>query len=118
MDGRNCEIGDDVDLALDVLLTTRGGLKIGDRSLIGYRTQILTANHEIPGKESRIADSGHKYSSVCIGEDCWVGANSVILPGVSIGKGSVIGAGSVVTKDIEEYSVAVGCPARVVKRRG
>ena len=53
---------------------------------------------------------------VHIGENVWVGAGTVIVPGVTIGKNSVIGAGSVVTKDIPDYSVAVGNPAKVIKR--
>jgi acetyltransferase-like isoleucine patch superfamily enzyme len=53
---------------------------------------------------------------VTIGNDCWIGGNTVILPGVTIGKGSTIGAGSVVTRDTPEFSVAVGVPAKVIKK--
>jgi acetyltransferase-like isoleucine patch superfamily enzyme len=53
-----------------------------------------------------------------IGDDCWIGANSVIVAGVHIGTGSIVGAGSIVTHDVPAYSVAVGNPAKVVKRRG
>ena len=52
-----------------------------------------------------------------MGDDVWIGTNSVVLPGVTIGKGAVIGAGTVVTKDIPEYAIAVGNPARVIKYR-
>ena len=54
---------------------------------------------------------------VVIGSNVWIGANAIVLPGVTIGKGSVIGAGIVVTKDIPPYSVAVGVPAKVIKSR-
>lgn len=51
-----------------------------------------------------------------IGDDCWIGGNVTIMPGVTIGKGCTIGAGSVVTKDIPDFSVALGSPARIVKK--
>lgn len=54
---------------------------------------------------------------IVIGEDCWIGSNVTILGGVKIGNGCVIGAGSIVTKNIPDYSVAVGNPARVIKNR-
>jgi acetyltransferase-like isoleucine patch superfamily enzyme len=57
-------------------------------------------------------------AKVIIEDDVWIGANATILPGVRVGKGSVIGAGSVVTNDIPEYSIAVGIPARVISKRG
>lgn len=64
----------------------------------------LSAKHHIADKESDIV----------IGEDCWIGAGCILLPGVRIGRGCVIGAGSVVTKDVPDYAVAVGCPARII----
>jgi len=110
-------IGDNVDLAKDVLITANGGVSIGDRTLIGYRTQILSINHIIPNDKGRIFGSGHSLKKVTIGHDVWIGANCLILPGVSIGNGSVIAAGSIVTKSIPEYKVVAGVPARVIKDR-
>lgn len=115
--GRNLTLGDNVDLAKDVLLTTDGGISIGDRSLIGYRTQILSSNHNVPNKPDRIFNAGHSKSPIAIGKDCWIGANCIILPGVTIGEGSIIAAGSVVTKDIPAFTYAAGIPARVIKER-
>jgi acetyltransferase-like isoleucine patch superfamily enzyme len=117
MTGRNLVLGDDVDLAFEVLVTTAGGVFIGDRSLIGYRTQIISGNHRIPGKDRRIFDAGHVHQPIRIENDVWIGANCVILPGVTIGEGAVIGAGSIVTKPIPAFSVAVGNPARVIRTR-
>jgi maltose O-acetyltransferase len=117
MTGRNLSIGDDVDLALEVLVTTEGGVKIGDRVLVGYRTQILSANHKIPDRSQRIFNAGHAPRAVRIDNDAWIGANCIILPGVTIGEGAVIGAGSVVTKAIPAFSIAVGNPARVIRNR-
>lgn len=117
MTGRQLTVGDDVDLALDVLITSDGGVTIGNRVLIGYRTQILSRNHIIPKERLSIFGSGHSSRPVVIGDDPWIGGNCVILPGVTIGKGCVIGAGSIVTKSIPDYSIAVGNPAKVVRVR-
>lgn len=115
--GKNLILGNDVDLALDVLITTDGGVSIGDRSLIGYRTQILSGNHVIPSIEKRIFDSGHERTPVVIEKDVWIGANCIILPGVNIGEGAVVAAGSVVTKNIEPNAICAGVPAKVIKYR-
>jgi acetyltransferase-like isoleucine patch superfamily enzyme len=115
--GRNLDIGDDVDLAYGVLLTTSGGLKIGNRTLVGYRSQILTANHLIPPGRGRIFGSGHEHKAVTIGEDVWIGANVIVLPGVTIGEGAVIAAGSVVTRSVEPFTIVGGNPARLIRPR-
>lgn len=114
--GRNLVVGDDVDFALDVLVTTGGGVTIGDRVLIGYRTQILSTNHAINGREP-IFSSGHVKQPVCIKNDVWIGASSIILPGVSIGEGAVVAAGSVVTKDVPAFAIVAGVPAKLIRYR-
>lgn len=115
--GRNFEVGDDVDFALGVIVVTSGGVKIGSRVLIGYRTQINSSNHLIPPKPDRIFDAKHDHRPVVIGDDVWIGGNCMILPGVTIGEGSVVAGGAVVTKDVEPYSIVGGCPARLIKYR-
>jgi len=67
--GRKLVIGDDVDLAKDVIITTSGGVSIGDRALIGYRTQILSADHRIPPIGERFGISGDVFEPIAIGED-------------------------------------------------
>jgi acetyltransferase-like isoleucine patch superfamily enzyme len=115
--GRNLVIGDDVDLAKDVLITTSGGVIINDRALIGYRTQIISSNHSIPPIGEPFPISGDAHAPVDIGKDVWIGANCVITPGVSIGEGAVVAAGSVVTKDVKANSVVGGVPAKLIKMR-
>ena len=115
--GRKLIIGNDVDLAKGVLLTTDGGLTIGDRVLVGYNTSIITSNHRIPTLPDKIFYAGHIKEEVLVGSDVWIGANCIILPGVSIGSDSVIAAGSVVTKDIPKNSICAGVPAKVIKVR-
>lgn len=115
--GMNLKVGDDVDFALDVLITTKGGVTIGNRVLIGYRTSILSSNHLLPKKPERVFGAGHTYAPVVIEDDVWIGCNVSVLPGVTIGEGAVIAAGSVVTKDIPAFTVAAGVPAKVIKER-
>nr|WP_244516089.1 DapH/DapD/GlmU-related protein [Halomonas daqiaonensis] len=115
--GYNLSVGDHVDLALDVIISTKGGVKIGDRVLVGYRTQILSSNHMIPDNKGRIFGAGHSYAPVEIEDDVWIGANCVILPGVKIGRGAVVAASSIVTKDVSSFSVVGGNPARIIRLR-
>lgn len=117
MPGRNLVIEDDVDLSKDVIITTAGGVYIGERSLVGYRTQILSANHRIPKVGERIPVSGDDYRPVRISKDVWIGANCVIAPGVCVGEGAVVAAGSVVTKDVAANSIVGGVPARLLRMR-
>ena len=89
---------------------------IGDRTKFGPGVSIFAATHPTAVQPRRDRD-GHDYSkAVKIGKDCWIGGNTVILPGVTIGDGVTVGASSVVTKDIPGFSIAVGSPARVIKK--
>jgi acetyltransferase-like isoleucine patch superfamily enzyme len=87
---------------------------IGDRVMIGPNVMISTATHETE-VASRRACIEYAYP-INIGDDCWIGGGVTILPGVTIGEGCTIGAGSIVTRDVPAWSVAVGSPARVVKK--
>lgn len=115
--GRNLELGDDVDLALNVQIETSGGVTIGDRSLIGYGTKIFSRNHNVPSGHGNIFGVGHSFKAVSIGNDVWLGANVIVLPGRTIGDGAIVGAGSVVTKDVAAYTVVAGNPAKLVRVR-
>ncbi len=115
--GFGIEVGDDVDFARGVIVTTSGGLFIGNRVLIGYGTHILTSNHRVPKNRGKIFYSGHDRKKVSISDDVWIGANCTILPGVSVGQGAVIAAGSVVTKDVPPYSIVAGVPSKVIRLR-
>lgn len=115
--GRNLIVEDDVDLAKDVLITTSGGVTIGVRTLIGYRSQILSSNHEIPPKGEAFPISGNVHLPINIGRDVWVGAGCIITAGVSIGEGAVVAAGSVVTKNVPAYAIVAGVPAKLIRYR-
>lgn len=114
---KNLVIGDFVDLAWGVIITTKGGVEIGERTLVGYDSKIISSNHAVPSNKGRIFNSGHVSKKITIGRDVWIGANSVILPGVNIGEGAIIAAGSVVTKNIDPFTIVGGVPAKLIKNR-
>jgi len=115
--GYGLELGDDVDLALNVVIEAAGGVAIGARTLIGHGTKIISGNHGIPPCNQRITEAKSIRRPVFIGQDVWIGANCVILPGRKIGEGSVVGAGSIVTKDVEPFTIVAGNPVRLIRRR-
>ena len=95
-----------------------GEAEIGSNALLSPGVQVISGNHVFEDPDVPIRDQGTAYGKVVIGEDCWLGTNVIVLPGVTIGRGSVIGAGAVVTTDIPAFSIALGMPARVVGCRG
>jgi acetyltransferase-like isoleucine patch superfamily enzyme len=89
---------------------------IEDLVLIGSGVHFYVSNHRFDNPDLPIYHQGHYESKpIVVKNGAWIGANAIILPGVTIGKNSVVGAGSVVTKDIPDFSVAVGNPAKVIK---
>lgn len=116
LNGDRVTIGDRVGFNYGCYVNGYGGLTIGDRSIFGPYTMIHTANHEMD-LGAPIQDQGWASGHVTIGPDCWIGMGVSILPGVRIGEGCVVGAGSVVAKDLPDFSIAVGNPARVIRDR-
>ncbi|MGI6279458.1 MAG: acyltransferase [Acutalibacteraceae bacterium] len=96
----------------------RGLVKIGNNVRIASNVMIIAGNHVFSNPNVPISGQGLEYKPITIEDDVWVAGRVNIMAGVTIGKGSVIGAGAVVTKDIPPYSIAVGNPARVIKSRG
>jgi len=94
-----------------------GGLEIGNDVRIAAHVRIVPMNHIYEDPETPIRLQKIKAIGIKIEDDVWLGVGSTVLDGVTIGKGSVIGAGAVVTKDIPPYSIAVGIPAKVIKKR-
>ena len=110
--GRNIKIGKNVFINSGCCFQEQGGIEIGDGSLIGQHVVIATLNHSLAPEDRQ----SMLPAKVVIGKNVWVGAHATILPGVKIGDNSVIGAGAVVNKDIPSDSVAVGLPAKVIKK--
>lgn len=95
-----------------------GGLTIGSNVGIGPGVKILTSYHSENGVELPILHSKVEFAPVVIGDNCDVGVGAIILPGVKIGVGVQIGAGAVVTHSLDDYAVAAGVPARILRYRG
>ena len=113
----NLYIGDNVAINNDIWINASGKVEIGGNVIIGPKVVIHSANHKFDRLDIPIKKQGHVMAAVTIEEDVWIAASVIILPGVRIGKGSIIGAGAVVTKDIPPRSIAVGNPAKVIKKR-
>lgn len=112
--GYNITIGERVFFNFNCVVIDVAPVLIGNRTMFGPNVQIYTATHPINHVER---SSGREYAKpIVIGEDVWVGGSAVICPGVTIGDRSVIGAGSVVTKDIPADSLAAGNPCRVIRK--
>lgn len=90
---------------------------IGDNVLISYNVHLRTDMHTYSNPYQNILEQGHTEKDIIIKDDVWIGYGSQIMAGVTVGKGSVIAAGSVVTKDVEDYSVVGGVPAKIIKYR-
>ncbi len=115
--GEFIRIGDNVGVGGFSNIGGSGGVSIGNDTIIGPYFSVHPENHNFTDESKPIRLQGSNRKKINIGEDCWIGAKVTILAGVTIGRGSIIGAGAVVTKDIPEYSIAVGNPAAVVRKR-
>lgn len=111
-------IGKNVVIGPYSIIMGHGGTEIRDNVSIAPRVSILPINHNYNDSTMPIREQGITAKGILIEEDVWVGSGATILDGVRIGKGSVIGSGSVVTKDVPSYSMVLGVPAKVVKSWG
>ncbi len=109
--GKNCFIGE------FNVVRGQGGVWIGNDVYTGPMVQIVAVNHVYDDPARPMRQQGITAKGIVIEDDVWIGANAVVLDGVTIGRGSVIGAGAVVAKDIPPYSIAVGAPAKPIKDR-
>lgn len=111
------KIGYNVFINRNVNIVARDNIIIGDNVIIGPNTVINSGSHKFDDKKELIRNQGHKKAPIIIGNNVFIGGNVFILPGVTIGEGAVVGAGSIVTKNVEPYTVVVGSPAEIIKRR-
>lgn len=128
-----CELGQGASVQIRCRFLNGRKVSLGDRNVInfgclfdGRHYTIKTGSDVSIGPEAAILTLGHdpqsphfgdKGGDVVIGNHVWIAYRAIILPGITIGDGAIVGAGSVVTKDVEPYTVVVGNPARVVKKR-
>lgn len=115
--GEGLKIGNNSNIGPFAYIGCSGFIEIGDNVMISPRVSIFAENHDFDNPNIIMKEQGVTKKFVKIEDDCWIAANSIILAGVTIGKGSVIAAGSVVTKDVPAYSVVAGVPAEIIKSR-
>lgn len=100
-----------------VTIYGHGGVTIGEDTLVSMKATILSSNHGVPPDGQKIREQPDELLPTKIGSDVWIGANAVILGGVTIGDGAVVAAGAVVTKDVQAGAIVAGVPARLVRKR-
>lgn len=105
------------DVGINSYCFLQGNIKIGNHVMIAPHVSIFAGMHGFNRKDIPMKHQGYKSKGIVIGDDVWVGANSVILDGVNIGSGAIIAAGSVVTESVEAYSIVGGNPAKFIRKR-
>jgi maltose O-acetyltransferase len=114
--GWEIEIGDDSSLGIDCMIPY--DLKVGKDVMMGPFVVIVGGGHQFSRTDIPMRLQGTtEYPPVRIEDDVWIGARAIILPGLKIGRGAIIGAGAVVTKDVPAYAICAGNPSQVIKYR-
>lgn len=108
--GKDCFIGYGCHFGSDV--------KIGDHVMFAPRVALVGGDHEISDRNVKIKNSGRANCKLInIKDNVWIGYGAIIMHGVTIGEGAVVAAGSVVTKDVEKFTIVAGIPAKLIKKR-
>ena len=115
--GNSLAIGDDTYIGQMTYINSAGGVTIGSRVGIGPCVKIMSSYHSEEGKDVPVLLCDLEFAEVVIEDDCDIGMGAIILPGRRVGKGSIIGAGAVITHDVEPYSIVAGVPARKIGER-
>jgi len=114
--GRMIAIGDNSGIGVGAYLN--GPIQIGNNVMMGEDVMLITQNHSFFRTDITMDQQGFQEDEpIIIGNDVWIGARVIILPGITIGKGAIIGAGAVVSKDVPEWAIVAGNPARIIKYR-
>jgi acetyltransferase-like isoleucine patch superfamily enzyme len=116
--GGQVEIGANTMINVFVTLLGHGSITLGRDVLIGPHTTIVAANHTFTDPDVPIVNQEISREGIVVQDDVWIGANCTILDGVTVGRGSIVAAGSVVTESVEENSIVAGAPAKPIGERG
>jgi len=114
---KNLRIGSNTSINRNSIIHAGGGIDIGSNVLIGPSVIIYSQNHQYMDGIKLVYEQGYDYKKTIIEDDVWIASGCIILPGITIKKGSVIGAGSIVTKNTDEYGIYVGNPAKKISSR-
>lgn len=115
--GRGLRIGSQTGINGGCYIGCSGGIDIGAHVMLGPGVMLFAEEHTFEDARTSVKQQDVSWQPIVIEDECWLGSRVTVTGGVRIGRGSVVGAGAVVTRDIPEYSVAVGIPARVIRER-
>ncbi len=115
--GEGLIIGNNVGIAQNCFIQVRGEVKIGNNVIFGPNVSIFSENHNFSNPDLPVNVQGETRKGVSIEDGVWIGTRAIILDGVHIGKNSIVAAGSVVTKDVPQYAIVGGVPAKIIKMR-
>lgn len=114
--GKGIAIGNNSGIGVNAYI--RGPLEIGNDVMMAPDVMVLTHNHKYQDLSMPMWQQGHEEKKVTIGNDVWIGTRVIVLPGIKIGNGAIIAAGSIVTKEVPDFAIVGGNPARIIKFRG
>ncbi|MDG1725521.1 MAG: acyltransferase [Emcibacteraceae bacterium] len=115
---KNIRIGDDCFFGRETkIFAYKSKITIGSKVIVAENVKFISHEHKFADSNVPISEQGYTSSPIIVGNDVWIGFNCIILPGVKIGDGVVIGAGSIVNSDIPDNYIAAGSPARLIKHR-
>jgi acetyltransferase-like isoleucine patch superfamily enzyme len=115
--GEGLAIGDNSNIGAYSYVGCSGFISIGRNVMISPRVSLYAENHVFEDTDRPMKEQGVRRGKIVIEDDCWIAANAIILSNVTVGRGSIVAAGSVVTKDVPPYSIVAGSPAQVIKSR-
>lgn len=115
--GEGLRVGDHSNIGPYAYIGCSGFISIGNHVMMGPRVNLLAEQHNFERTDVLMKEQGVTRSFITIEDDCWIGANTTILAGVTVGRGSIIAAGAVVTRDVPPFTVVGGVPAKVIRAR-
>jgi acetyltransferase-like isoleucine patch superfamily enzyme len=111
------EMGDLVSIGPLCFFASKGGIRVGSGVSIGSGTHLMAGGHVSDDPELAILKQARTAAGIVVEDNVWIGSGTKVLDGVTIGRNSIVAAGSVVSKDVPEYSIVMGNPARVIEKR-
>jgi acetyltransferase-like isoleucine patch superfamily enzyme len=115
--GEGLEVGDGSNIGAYAYIGCSGFIRIGKNVMMGPRVCLLAENHVFGDTDRPMKQQGVVREAITIEDDCWLGAGAMVTAGVTVGRGSIIAAGAVVTKDVEAFSIVGGVPAKLIRSR-